>query len=334
MINLGIIGLGGITRNRHIPAIKQNGRFHFSAAADIFPDNGTAEAFGIDRYYDDYKAMLADPSIDAVLISSPHDLHVEHCEAAFNAGKHVLLEKPIARDLHEAQAIMNAAEKAGTVLMIGHLQRFNPVNYTIKQLIDNGELGHCLSARVDHYQNFNPPATSWWRDKTKSGGGSVIGSGVHRLDLLRWFLGEPVSVYARSVDMPERLEAEACAHAIISFENGAIAEFSINWCVYQYIYAEALSLTGTNGTICTSASKVCANQDALKMSKKDVDGGAMKDVIPYTCKTMYDHFADCVENGEKPLTSGLEGYKTLQLIRAIYRSIETGKIISPADITY
>ena len=109
MIKVGLIGLGKVARLSHIPKMKATNKFEIKAAADIYPDNGTAQQFGIPEYYTDYKKILQDPEIEAVIVMSPHDCHVEHCVAAFEAGKHVLIEKPIARNLQEAKKIMAAA---------------------------------------------------------------------------------------------------------------------------------------------------------------------------------------------------------------------------------
>jgi len=326
MINLGIIGFGGISKSLHIPAIRKSKKFQIKAVADVFPDNGTAEKLGIPKYYTDYKELLADKDIDAVLISSPHDCHEEHCVAAFNAKKHVIIEKPIARNLAEAKNIIDAANKAGTIGMIGFGERFFPEHVYIKNLIKENKFGKLLSARIDHYQNFRPPLTSWWRDGEKAGGGAVIGSGVHRLDLLRWFLGEPVSVYAQAVKMPERLSAEACAHAVITFDSGVIANFSINWAIYDYIYCEGFTLSGEKGMIMTAPE--------MKLGLSEIDNGVMKNFKAPACKSMYETFAECIENNVQPESSLSEGYNSLKLVRAIYKSIETNSVINPDTITF
>lgn len=325
MINLGIIGLGGIARLLHCPQAVQSGQFRLAAAADLFPDNGVAQAVGIQTYYDDYRKLLADPSIDAVLITSPHDLHAEHCCTALQAGKHVFVEKPIARNLKEASMILDAAEKSGTILMIGFNERFTPIHAHIKSLVDAGTLGALLTARIDHYQNFNPAPNSWWRSKERVGGGCVIGSGIHRLDLLRWYLGEPTEVYAKAVNMKERLEAEACVHAVIAFESGAIANFSCNWAAYSFPHYEALSIAGKDGLLTTDS-------NTLQLSLAATDNGALKPTVPPACESMYAHFSHCIKTGAAPLTNGSEGYKSLRLARAIYTSIETGRSIQPKAV--
>lgn len=326
MINIGIIGLGGIARGRlHRTQILNNPDFCLKAAADIFDDDTIARDLGIPAYYNDYRKLLADPSIDAVLIATPHHLHEEHAVAAIEAGKHVLLEKPIARSLTEARHILDAAAKTDKVTMIGFCERFEPVYADIKRRLDEGELGPLLSARIDHYQNFNPAPTSWWRDGEKVGGGAVIGSGVHRLDLLRWYFGEPLKVYADGVGMPERLTAEACVHAVITFDSGVVANFSINWASYKFLYYEGISISGKNGLI--------VKHEDYRIGRKDVENGVPQIIEPPACQQMYEHFAECIKTGKKPLTSFDEGYRTLRLVRAIYRSMETGLPVCPDEVT-
>ena len=171
MIKLGIIGLGGICYWLHVPQSRATGKFEIVAAADVIEDHPFVKALEIPKYYTDYNKMLEDPQIDAVVIASPHHLHLEHCLAAFKAGKHVLLEKPLCRNMDEARAIVSAAEESGKICMLGFCERFDNRYSYVKELISNGELGEILSARIDHYQNFNPAPESWWRNKEKVGGG-------------------------------------------------------------------------------------------------------------------------------------------------------------------
>ena len=326
MIRIGMIGFGNMARKKHIPWIRETGKFEIIAASDIVADTGMAAELGVPRYYTDHRDLLADPEVDAVLIASPHDLHREHAVAAFEAGKHVIIEKPIARNLEESQAILDAAERAGTIGMTGFCQRYTPNHAYIRQLIDGGEFGQLLSARADHYQNFRRPFGTWWQMPERVGGGAVIGSGVHRLDLLRWYLGEAESVYAAAAYMPERMEAEACVHTAIKFKNGAVANFSINWAVYDRVFNETLTLSGKDGFVMTGI--------ANKLSRISVDGGKLQDFTAPPCATMYRHFADCIEAGNQPLTSLREGHESLRLVRAIYRSIETGLPVDPQTVTF
>ena len=330
MINLGIIGLGGIARGLHIPQIRKTGKFFIKAAADVYEEHPFVKDLGIPDYYSDYKKMLADPEIDAVLVLSPHDVHEEHCVAVLEAGKHLFVEKPISRNLKEASAILEAQKKSGKIGMVGFRQRFDNEHAYFKSLIDAGKFGKLYSARVDHYQYFGAPDTSWWCDPERVGGGAVIGSGVHRLDLLRWFFGEPKSVYARASYLPERMKFEACVHSVIEFESGLVANFSINWSSHDFLYLEGLSITGSEGVAVTRPS---INLTKVGLSENP-EGAGLKDVVPPECQKMYDHFAECIEQNKQPSCSLDEGYKSLRLVRAIYKSMETGLPVDPNEVDF
>ena len=332
MINLGIIGFGGIAKSGvHMGQILKNPDFNVKAAADIVPNYEKAQEFGIKDFYTDYKDLLKDPEINAVLIATPHFLHAEQAIEAFNAGKHVLIEKPIARNLEEARNVMEAAKKSGKIGMIGFCQRFYAQHADIKKQIEEGKIGNVLSARIHHYQNFRPAPTSWWLDVEKTGGGAVIGSGIHRLDLLRWLIGEVKSVYAAGVTYaPRTRDGETCVHAVLEFESGAVANFSINWASFSFPDPEGLSISGEKGMI--------LGQDLpwypYQMGVVDIENGAMKEVESPACQTMYQHFADCINNNKTPCPSLEEGYKSLQLVRAIYKSMETKMPVVVADVDF
>ena len=115
-------------------------------------------------------------------------------------------------------------------------------------------------------------------------------------------------------------------HAVITFESGAIANFSCNWAAYSFPHYEALSIAGKDGLLTTDSS-------TLQLSLAAADNGALKPTIPPACENMYAHFARCIQTGQAPLTNGVEGYKSLRLVRAIYSSIETGRPVQPKNIT-
>ena len=330
MITLGIIGFGGIAKSSiHMGEIKNRKDCFVKAVADVNVNEEAVKEFGIPQWYNDYNELLADPEIDAVLIATPHHLHEEQAVAAFRAGKHVLIEKPISRNLKEAQNIIDAAKKAGKIGMIGFCERFDPKHADMKNRVESGQLGEILSVRTDHYQNFLVWENSWWRDADKVGGGAVIGSGIHRLDLLRWMVGDVAKVYASAVNMPERMSAETCVHAVLEFKNGAVGNFSINWASYNFLYYEGLSISGKDGLIVARD-----NPFTYKMGRFDNNNGVLQDLSAPAYQTMYDHFLDCIRNNRTPMTSLEEGYKSLQVVRAIYKSIETGAPVIVDEVDF
>jgi predicted dehydrogenase len=321
---VGIIGTGGMGE-RHAKGVQQvPSRLRLVAACDIDKQrlHQFGQKFGISELAADWHEVVASREVEAVFVLLPHNLHEEVCVAAARAGKHVLVEKPIARTLEEADRIIRAAEGAGVVLMVAHNQRFYPANRKIRQLLDQGVIGELFCGRIDHHQNFSVSQRSWWRSRDAVGGGCVIGSGIHRLDLLRWYLGEAREVFAFQVDDPRRLEAEVACAATLRFQNGAIAEFFCNWGALRppATTHEGMSLFGREGCLYfDGAIRVCAP------ARKDLGGDLVTVPFDEHCESMWEHFADCVNNKLTPLTSGVEGRKSLELVVAIYRSAETGR---------
>lgn len=324
-IRAAIIGTGGMGR-RHAEGLRAApDRFDLVAACDTSPARLGAfcDKFTPPKRTADWHQVVRDPKVDAVLVLLPHDLHETVCVESARAGKDILLEKPIARTLAEADRIIAAAEDAGVTLMIAHNQRFDPLHRKVRDILDSGRLGEIFAARIDHHQNFFPsPDRAWWRSREAVGGGCVIGSGIHRLDLLRWYLGEAEEVFAYHASDPRRLEAEVASVATIRFRGGAIAEFFCNWGAPAgpAVAGESLSLFGRQG---------CLYFDGAIRVSGPVDAGqsAPLAVVPAEgpCETMWVHFAECVESGRPPLTSGPQGRASLELALAIVRAAEEGR---------
>ena len=151
-----MIGMGSIARNRHVAALRSHAvQVAIRAICDADPaavERSRADVPEADAYTDS-RALLADPAIDAVLLALPNHLHLEGCRQAAAAGKHILLEKPIARTPAEADEVIAAARQAGVMLMIAHSDRYSPVFRETKRLLDQGALGEVIALHVDHYSN-------------------------------------------------------------------------------------------------------------------------------------------------------------------------------------
>lgn len=322
-LTIGFVGAGGIAPFHANGVIQEEHLFHFKAVSDVDMANANALAdkYHVPDRHADYHDLLDDDGIDAVIVLVPHNLHEEVCIAAARKGKHVLVEKPIARTTSEVDRIIAAAREAGVVLMVGHNQRYVPVHRKIKDLLVQGVLGRIHAARAEHWGDFDPPRGSWWRSKEAVGGGCLIGSGIHRLDLLRWYVGEPREVSAYASYDASRLEGEVAAAVAIRFGNGAVGSFYGDWGVYEpWPFGETLSITGTEGGIVWK-------DGAYLMSDRAHPRGEKKPIIVAAgeYESMWAHFAECVRTGRRPLTSGEEGRASLALVTAAYGSIESGK---------
>lgn len=320
-----MIGAGGIA-GPHAAAYRQlasEGLVRVVAVCDALAAaaRGRARELSAPHTCSDYRDLLA-LDVDAVDICLPHDLHTEVTLAALAAGRHVLVEKPVATTLEDAERMVRAARVTGLVLQVGHNERFDPQYQEMRRLVALGALGTVLAARADHNQNVRLPETHWLRSAARAGGGALIGSGIHRVDLLRWFLGDVQDVYSVQRGIENRLEGEALALTTLRFRNGALATVSTNWAVRRFPWYELMWLYGTEGSLHnvggvhldSEGSAACADGFVLRpLPQKDSFTEEIR------------HFLDCVGQGRTPLVDGQEGMAALAVCLAAYRSAATGR---------
>jgi len=272
----------------------------------------------------DYKQVFEDPSIDAVVISLPHHLHEQVCVEAANYKKHILVDKPIARTLEEADVIIQAAEENQITLMVAQTFRFSSIYQKMHALLEKGVIGKPLYAMTRHIQNFNPPKDAYWRSKESVGGGCLMGSGIHNMDMMRWLFGEPEEVFAYATGDHRRLEAEVAASVSYKYKNGAVVNFACNWSSHgamnDFEWNE-WAVFGTEGDIAIKNGDLIVGREY---------GSKIDKITPdyHEYENIWTHFARCLVNGDEPLVNGKEGKKSLTLVLKAYESIETGKPIS------
>ena len=212
---IGVIGCGTIAQSAHLPAIARLGeRVRLVAVADVRGEAAehAARTWGAEEAYADYRAMLARPDIDVVVIATPEFLHAEQVAEAAAAGKHILCEKPMAPSVEEADAMIAAARAAGIKFMVGHSRRFTPRYQAVRAAIDRGAIGQVRIARENErrpramYRGLSLATGAWspdgertWMTDPKYSLGAAMLNAIHEVDLLRWFVGDEVtSVYAES----------------------------------------------------------------------------------------------------------------------------------------
>jgi predicted dehydrogenase len=196
-LSLGLIGSGRIARAhlqaaRNLPDIVRvaaiAGRRRDKAEA-------AARAYNIPTVYDDYRQLLRDPAVQAVVITTPNDSHAGiACDAA-RAGKHILVEKPMALDTHSAEAMVRAAEAAGVTLMVAQSRRFSDAAQTMVRRLP--EIGDIFRIHIVFGVPFAQPPTDWWRSSAQAGGLVILLQGSHSLDSIFWWLGRtPTRIFA------------------------------------------------------------------------------------------------------------------------------------------
>lgn len=357
-VDVGLVGAGGIS-SRHLPAYRAfPARVRLAAVCDA--DEGHARAVSEEfdvEYWLDFESFVREAPIDAVDITLPHHLHFPAAKAALEAGKHVLVEKPFTTSFADALELVELAESKDLTLMVGQMQRYHPPYRALKGRLEAGELGMIRHARVDAIANqedlYAPPHWLW--DGERAGGGAVIGYAVHKLDLLRYFIGDVTRVASWNRTVDERLkDAEDYSVGILEFENGAIADFFTTVSASATPYNEGFWLFGDEGTVHTlpagdrdegepghsQREGYVGTPDPLLSRNESPESRKRFDPLPaddadlptdsaFTNEIL--HFAECIETGREPLSSGRDNLGTMAVIAAIYRSAGTDGARVPVD---
>ena len=349
-LQLGVIGVGNIA-GAHLKAAPQVSDWvAMVALADPNDANRQRQSarFNITRTYADPAELLTAPDIEGVVLCTPHDTHAALAIAAARAGKHVLVEKPMGCSLSECDAMIAAAGAAGVKLMVAQCQRYDPANRGLKAVIANGELGRIRAVRIEAMQNaaaFLPP-DHWYLDAQRAGGGIVISVAIHKIDLLRYLIGNVVRVTAscRTVSPLFRNGAEDYAVATLEFANGAVGQLFATWNAFRLPYSENLMIFGDDGAVhalpATETQMGPARIASRKRSPAAAPGfagqfGGFQPVEPDRTglpatdpfANQLAHFAECCRTGAELLSSGRDNRCTLQIVFAIYESARTGRTV-------
>ncbi|MDO4853310.1 MAG: Gfo/Idh/MocA family oxidoreductase [Clostridia bacterium] len=338
IFNIAVIGSAGMAR-RHMKGVIANPKARLYAVCDIHPEQiEKAKALpGADIAVTttDYRTLLDDPKIDAAIIVTPDQTHVEITCAFLRAGKHVMCEKPMALSIAECEEMMRVEKETGKMLMIGQVCRCNPTCKVMKKMVDDGMIGdlYFVESEYAHSYTIHPGVDNWRITPERNG---FIGGGCHAVDLLRWIAGNPTEVSAYSnhkclTDWP----ADDCTVSIMKFPNGVIGKvFASIGCVRDYTMRTVLY--GTKGTI------IKEREGLLKLYKGDgkkINGNldfTYPIEIPVESKSHnvageLEIFLDALINGKKSPITSLDGASTVAVCNAAIESAKTGK---PVQIKY
>jgi len=319
-VNLGIIGLGYIG-TVHLKHSLRLASANLLAVADI-SKKALAEAkkMGIKHTYSDYQELLKDTRIDAVIIALPTHLHKSCALHSAEAGKDILLEKPLARTPSEGKEIIDSAEKNGSKLMVGYPYRFNPSFRSLKKQLQDGVLGEVQTATATlvgtgpfthRAEAYAPrPVPSWWFNKELTGGGALIDLGSHAINLLRWYLGEVIDIRSY-LGHRFNLDLEDYATCLAKFASGEIAFINVGWFSLGHkVKVELL------GTVKHGYAEGNPSRGILKKIQVLLGGSHEYRLSPHFWEL--EHFVRCVGNDIAPTPSGLDALKDLEVISKAY----------------
>jgi predicted dehydrogenase len=282
-----------------------------------------AEEFGAPSYYSDWRALLADPNVDAVHIATPLYLHAEQVVAAAQAGKNVLCDKPMALTTAECRRMIDACSDNGVHLQIAFLMRFSSIHQRLRQEISQGRFGTILSARASILK-WLPLADDAWRViPEQGGGGPLMDLGSHTIDLLSFLLGPMKSAVAVASNLASKWRVEDTASVLLSAESGThvVVEHSFRTKGGD----QTVEINGTEGSAVISTPPPGGEKPTLRIADAQ---GVHVEPMPFEnyYQLQIEHFSDCLARETEPLVTGEDGLHNLAVIEAAYRSVRTRKV--------
>lgn len=331
----GVIGCGRISKN-HMESIQALPQAKLAAVCDVKEEVLKSV---MDRYhcqgYLNYRELLQNPTIDIVNICTESGYHAAIAIEAMRAGKHVLVEKPMAMSLLEADCMIQTAKEMGVQLGVVHQNRFNSPIKKLRCALEGGRFGKLTHAsavvrwnRNDEYYN-----QAAWRGTWMMDGGCLMNQAIHNIDLLQWMMGPVESIFAYTATNLRKIEAEDTAMAILKFKSGAIANIEAVTTIYPKMLEETLSIFGATGSVRVGGIALNKlevwrfdgddeNNELAKAEKEppNVYGFGHADIIKDMILAVFQN--------RQPAVSGEEGRKALEIVLGIYHSVRAKKEIA------
>lgn len=335
-----LIGCGRIATN-HVKAVLIN-NLEFIAVCDILPEqmenllekHELAKDKSIKRYTD-YRKMIGENKIDLIGIATESGNHAEIALYCIDHGINLIIEKPIAMSMQDADEIVRRSEEKGVKVAACHQNRFNVAVQELRKAVEAGRFGKLSHGSIHVRWNRNEGyyAQAPWRGKWASDGGALMNQCIHGIDLLRWMMGgEAEEVYgATRRQFHDYLEAEDIGMAVVKFKNGAVATIEGTTNVYPQNLEETLCLFGEKGTV-KLGGKSTNNIDVWDFADETETDRQNKGLKEQTSNvygnghtSMYADVIDAVNNDRAPYVDARAGRNALEMVLAIYKSQKTGQ---------
>lgn len=325
-MRVGVVGAGFIGAV-HLSAYANMPDVEVVCVADALPETAAAGAAIVGaRPYASYEELVAAEDVEVVDICLPTAFHRDVALKAARDGKHVIVEKPLARSLEDAEAIIGAFSDGGPRLFVGHVVRFFPEYARIKAMIDAGELGTVGVARTSRRSPFLTGWNDWYADWRISGG-VLLDLVIHDFDFLRWSFGEVERVYARGV-LGREYNRLDYALVTLRFSGGAIAHVEGQW-GYPGPFNYSIEVAGSRALVAVDSTEPAP----LRLLGGAKGTGESPDVAvgksPY--QTELEHFLRCIATGEEPIVGPRDAYEALRIGLAATESATTGLPVTLRD---
>ncbi|HHB92318.1 MAG TPA: Gfo/Idh/MocA family oxidoreductase [Thioploca sp.] len=336
MLNFALVGCGRIAkRHSELLGLNQIKGATLVAVCDINEDKAKliGQQFKV-PYYTDMDEMMQTTSIDVVSVLTPSGLHAEHVVNLAKFKKHIMVEKPMALTLDDADAMIRACDQNGIKLFVIKQNRFNVPVVKLREALEEGRFGKLVlgTIRVRWCRTQAYYDQDKWRGTWAYDGGVLTNQASHHVDMLEWMLGEVESVFAKSTTALVDIETEDTAVVLLKFKNGALGIVEATTATRPKDLEGSISILGEKGTVEIGGFAVNQMKIWNFIEEQSGDKEVMErysvnppNVYGFGHQAYYEHVVDCINNNKQHLVDGLKGRKSLELISAIYESIETGK---------
>ena len=324
-LRMALVGCGAIAEMHRYGLERSGAPIDIGATVDLDEGKATAwaERFGA-MAYTSMDEALASGTFDAVDLLVPHDAHETLAIRCLNAGKHLLLEKPMAPTLEACESILAAAESAGVHFMVAENAQYWPEILTVRDLISEGAIGEPITARaaalIPPLPDFYGPDDSWRFDAAASGGGVAIDTGSHWIRPLRMWFGEVEEITGAIGHPYARMASESLVRALLRFDSGLVASLDLVLADTRFAPDPLFRVTGTAGELLVEADgTVRINAKGRRMEQVGEAGGYLE-----SYGGAFSDFASAVLDGTTPAASAAYALGELRCALALYRSAETG----------
>lgn len=337
-LNFAIIGCGRVAP-RHAQSLidlRASHNVNLVAVCDLIESRAQhfANTYSATPYTD-YRAMLTRDDIDVVSVCVPSGLHSQIGQDAARAGKHVLVEKPIALTLDDADRLIATCKEHGVTLGVVLQNRFNPPMRDLRALVDSGSLGRLLLGAVT-VRWYRPQSyyEDGWHGTWAMDGGALMNQSIHHIDALQWLMGEVQSVFAYTATLAHRMEAEDVGVAVVRFKSGALATIEGSTVTYPENLEGSVALFGEHGSVKVGGTALNRKviwkvREQLETEREVLTHEAIDPPSVYgtSHREQIIEMIQAIREQRPPITHGREARKSLEIVRAIYESSQSRREI-------
>lgn len=327
---VAVIGLGGIAQLVHLPILSKLMNVQISAIADIKKNqlNSVGDKFKIEKRYTDHKEMLDKEEIEAVIIATPTNTHLEIALDCLRANKHILIEKPIARNVSEAKQINAASKKYKKQVMVGMNLRYRPDAMLMKSLVISGELGDIFYIRCGWLRKQSNEQ-KWFINKSQSGGGVIIDLGILILDLALWILNDKKmkSVSVQKFNHNTK-DVEDSAIGFVRFDDDRVISFEVSWGLHSEWDKFHLAAFGTEGTAHLNPLRAYKRMESSHIDYTVASQANQTNLFKKSYENELKHFIGVVRENTPVISTGDDAVTLMKLLEALYKSAKHKKEIN------